>query len=89
VVVMYRGFIVEEGRTGEIFTETAHPYTKLLISSVPGVRERFRALESEEEVDKGCPFYPRCPYRKRDCLEFKMELLPLSQSHRVACLLFS
>ena len=89
VVVMYRGFIVEEGSTMELFTETAHPYTKLLISSVPGVKEEFRAIEEEGEVKEGCPFYPRCPYRRKECLEFNMELLPLSKTHRVACLLFS
>jgi len=88
VVVMYRGYIVEEGTAKEVFTETAHPYTKLLISSVPGVKSSFKALEEEGEVKEGCPFYPRCPYRKKECLEFNMELLPLTETHRVACLLY-
>ncbi len=88
VVVMYKGFVVEEGRTKEVFTETAHPYTKLLISSVPGVKEEFKALEEEGEVETGCPFYPRCPYRKRECLDFNMEPISLTPSHKVACVLF-
>jgi len=91
VVVMYKGFIVEEGTAKEVFTQTAHPYTKLLISSVPGVKSFFREIEEEEEEareGKGCPFYPRCPEREKRCLEFNMELLPLTESHRVACALY-
>ncbi|MEU6663128.1 ATP-binding cassette domain-containing protein [Streptomyces sp. NPDC046821] len=35
VVVMFRGAVVERGRTAEVLHEPQHPYTKLLLSSVP------------------------------------------------------
>ena len=89
VIVMYKGYVVEEGTAKELFTQAAHPYTKLLISSVPGVKSSFKAVEEEGEVKEGCPFYPRCPYRKKECLEFNMELRPLTESHKVACTIYS
>ena len=89
VIVMYKGFIVEEGSSRDVFTQSAHPYTKLLISSLPGSRVEFKETGEEGEVETGCPFYPRCPYRKKECLKFDVELLELSESHRVACILYS
>ncbi|WP_457679835.1 oligopeptide/dipeptide ABC transporter ATP-binding protein [Thermovibrio sp.] len=89
VIVMYKGFIVEEGKSMEVLKERAHPYTKLLISSVPGVKEEFKEVRREVKVERGCPFYPRCPYGRKECLEFKMGLFSLSQTHKVACLVYS
>ena len=39
VGVMYLGRLVEEGPTDEIFSNPRHPYTKLLLSSVPAIHE--------------------------------------------------
>lgn len=88
VIVMYKGYVVEEGKNEEVFTEFAHPYTKLLISSVPGSSVSFKETR-EQEIKKaqGCPFYGRCPYRKRECLSYDMKPFKLSDTHKVACLL--
>ena len=94
VLVMYKGYVVEEGKTEEVFKETAHPYTELLIESVPELfpkkeKRPFKALDSEnEDVKEGCPFYPRCPQRRRECLFYDMKPLSLSETHRVSCILY-
>ncbi len=88
VIVMYKGYVVEEGKREEIFSQFSHPYTKLLISSVPGSGVDFEEMEGEEVKElRGCPFYPRCPYRKKECLNYDMKPFSLSETHKVACLL--
>ena len=90
VIVMYRGMVVEEGRTESIFPSPLHPYTKLLISCVPvpDVRGRRKVLkiplEADEEVD-GCPFYGRCPLREERCRTEVPKLREVEDRHRVAC----
>ena len=90
VAVMYRGYIVEEGKTEEVLGRPAHPYTELLFSSLPGTgsKKSFPELsETEETPETGCPFYPRCPKRKKECLSFNVELREITETHRVACIL--
>ena len=68
IVVMYRGHIVETGTTGQVFSGPNHPYTELLLASIPRPdpdAPRLRlALESETRADAydgvGCPFKGRC-----------------------------
>jgi len=94
VVVMYKGYVVEEGKTEEVFKETAHPYTRLLIESVPELfskkeRRTVTTLETEgEDLEEGCPFFPRCPKRKKECLSYDMKPFKLTNTHRVSCILY-
>jgi peptide/nickel transport system ATP-binding protein len=68
IVVMYRGHIVETGSTDQVFTGPNHPYSELLLSSIPmpdpDAPHRSLALRSEEHTEaadgKGCPFKGRC-----------------------------
>jgi len=90
VAVMYRGFIVEEGKTEEVLGKSAHPYTELLLNSLPGKRNKENTeepVETPEIPDTGCPFYPRCPKRKKECLNFNVELRKITETHRAACIL--
>ena len=90
VAVMYRGYIVEEGKTEEVLGRPAHPYTELLLNSLPGAgsEEIFPELnETAETPETGCPFYPRCPKRKKECLSFNVELREITETHRAACIL--
>ena len=72
---MYAGKIVEEGRLEEIFEDPWHPYTKLLILSIPGIKvTRGGRLESIAgavpnplRFPEGCRFAPRCPYALDIC----------------------
>ena len=78
VLVMYSGRILEEGNTGEVFSNPAHEYTRGLLNSVPSAAMRGKALAAipgkipslEEGRPSGCPFHPRCakaiPECKRD-----------------------
>ncbi|MEO2083644.1 MAG: oligopeptide/dipeptide ABC transporter ATP-binding protein [Desulfurobacteriaceae bacterium] len=88
VIVMYKGFIVEEGTSREVFSETAHPYTELLISSTPlsGRKvSQFPYLGEGHAVFSRCPFYPRCTRRVPECRSYRMQVLQLSETHKVRC----
>ena len=67
VAVLYLGRIVEEGPTAEVFASPRHPYTRLLLGSMPGLTRGAPApaLEIEPpspfEPPSGCAFHPRCP----------------------------
>ena len=73
IVVLYAGRVVEQGPVDEVLTPPFHPYTRLLISSVPEMRigwledtmqKREMAIgiaRGVEITDRGCPFYNRCP----------------------------
>jgi len=85
--VMYMGLIVEEGGTEWIVRSPLHPYTRLLISSVPSLRGKIERVEVPEWVIgdyRGCPFLPRCKIAVSRCAE---ELPPLFQKRdrRVRC----
>lgn len=94
VVVMYRGRIVEEMGSSNIISNSMHPYTKLLISSVFTVHCDQNAVPDvcpeDAEVkraEEACPFYGRCPRAADECGTRKiiLEDVPSGQGHRVAC----
>ena len=98
IAVMYLGQIVELADSRELFDHPLHPYSKALFDAVPLADPRTRkrlgggAIEGEAEIlpgpGEGCPFYPRCPRRSRECSAAKMELRPASEgsSHLVSCI---
>jgi oligopeptide/dipeptide ABC transporter ATP-binding protein len=67
VAVMYAGRLVELGPVEDIFDDALHPYTKLLIATLPSldVRSPFRGIPgiaaSPLDPPPGCAFHPRCP----------------------------
>ncbi|UUP16215.1 dipeptide ABC transporter ATP-binding protein [Nitratireductor thuwali] len=71
VVVMYLGYIVEQGTTDQIFAPPYHPYTEALLSAIPiadtSVRKKHIVLEgdipSAMNPPTGCPFQTRCGYK--------------------------
>ncbi|TIQ52842.1 MAG: ATP-binding cassette domain-containing protein, partial [Mesorhizobium sp.] len=72
VVVMYLGYIVEQGTTDQIFSPPYHPYTEALLSAIPiadtSVIKKHIVLEgdipSAMNPPTGCPFQTRCGYKK-------------------------
>ena len=73
IVVLYAGRVVEQGPVDQVLSPPYHPYTRLLISSVPELRggwleETMQTQEAQAGIDRvvqltetGCPFFDRCP----------------------------
>jgi oligopeptide/dipeptide ABC transporter ATP-binding protein len=71
IAVMYRGRIVESVSTEAIFTSPRHPYTRLLLDSVPRPGRPLRAAEpgrlTGNTGEGACDFLLRCPLADTDC----------------------
>jgi oligopeptide/dipeptide ABC transporter ATP-binding protein len=97
VAVMYLGKVVETGPTAELFRAPRHPYTRMLLDSVPLMdpwRERQRLArrlvrgETPSAIDRppGCAFHQRCPAAQQRCAAQSPETENAGDSHQVACL---
>lgn len=93
ILIMYAGKIVEIASTESITREPLHPYTRLLISSLPdvGVKYTDRRLAGIKGRPPsllnplpGCRFKERCPVRFDKCDE-EPPLEKISEQHQVAC----
>jgi peptide/nickel transport system ATP-binding protein len=92
MVIMYAAKIVETGDSEEIFSRPRHPYTKMLIESLPriGDAKKLQGVEGKppslwDEL-RGCRFAPRCSRAKAECRERCPELAAVGNGHSVACL---
>ncbi len=93
VAVMYLGQIMELGTKEDIFNKTAHPYTFLLMNSIPNPNPHVRKekmipegeIPSSVNPPGGCRFHTRCPYAKKICEEKEPELVKISSTHFVKC----
>ena len=92
VGVMYLGRLVETGPAGQIFSAPEHPYTRLLMDTVPdidlGRRDRKPVVgEVPNPIDPppGCSFNPRCPLANARCRQEVPALIPREDGAVVAC----
>jgi peptide/nickel transport system ATP-binding protein/oligopeptide transport system ATP-binding protein len=89
VGVMYLGKLVESGSHRDIFEEPRHPYTKALLSAIPGNGVERIILKgevpSQTRPPEGCRFHTRCPRREAVCLKAEPSLDPVGEGHHVAC----
>jgi oligopeptide/dipeptide ABC transporter ATP-binding protein len=73
IAVAYAGEHVEFGPAERVLVDPRHPYTKLLLASLPRLHETQRPLAMPGEPPDltapppGCRFHPRCPYRFEPC----------------------
>ena len=94
IVVLYRGSVMEAGNVDDVIKNPQHPYTKLLIDSIPwpDIKRRWGetaivAKESEHAAPAdGCRFLSRCPYAMDACSK-EPPLFRLQQYQAASCYL--
>ena len=95
VIVMYLGTIVEEAVSEELYRNPLHPYTQVLLSSIPIadpelVRRKKRRVVTGEVASPInppaiCRFVSRCPLADQVCREQMPPLREVAPGHNVAC----
>jgi oligopeptide/dipeptide ABC transporter ATP-binding protein len=94
VAVMYAGNIMEIAPVKSCFVSPLHPYTQLLIESIPSIKERKPLKVTEglthdlRDPPPGCIFQFRCPHVMDKCREIAPPMLELEPRHEVACYLY-
>ncbi|MGP4018721.1 ABC transporter ATP-binding protein [Saccharopolyspora sp. 5N708] len=91
VAVMYLGRICELGDTEAVFDEPAHPYTRLLVSSIPSVETTSHGevgageMPSPMSPPSGCRFRTRCPRATERCATEVPEMREVAPGRLAAC----
>ena len=93
MAVMYLGQIMEIGSKNDIFLSPMHPYTLLLLNSIPHPdpkKKKKKVLPKGEipspiDPPQGCRFHTRCPYMKDKCIKEEPEIREISKGHLVKC----
>jgi len=100
VAIMYLGKICELAPTAEFFQRPLHPYTKMLLSSIPVVSPEEEELKPEKVVSQGeipspvnvpsgCRFHTRCLEKDERCSRVGPETVEVGEGHLVSCLKFA
>ena len=94
VAVMYAGHMVEIAPVAELYADPKHPYTQLLIESIPSIKER-KALMLTEGITHdlrnpppGCIFQERCEHVMDVCRSVRPPLKEHKARQQVACYLY-
>jgi oligopeptide/dipeptide ABC transporter ATP-binding protein len=98
IAVMYLGKIVEEGDTALIFEDPKHPYTEILLASIPRIQPGEGAQRAEDlikdeppsphNLPPGCRFHIRCQKRREICERQEPEILLMGDGRKIACHLY-
>jgi oligopeptide/dipeptide ABC transporter ATP-binding protein len=95
VLVMYRGRIIEQASLGQLIAQPLHPYTRSLMSAVPGTRgatgrtKRLPAIpgiQTPQRSETGCPFESRCPDAMAACADSEPPDIIQDHQRHVRCL---
>jgi peptide/nickel transport system ATP-binding protein len=91
-IILYRGSIMESGDIEKVFQKPLHPYTQMLLSSVPRLDQKWEETEIRLKVQEGkrtagCPYYDRCHLAEKSkiCADLKPRLVEAEEQHFVAC----
>ena len=90
--VMYGGRIIEYGESEELINNPKHPYTKMLINSVPVINGNIPngiegSLPNFQDIKEGCVFLDRCKYASRECKIRVPSAKYWGKSHWSSCLI--
>ncbi len=92
IAVMYRGCIVEFGAARNVLTNPKHPYTCLLLESIPSVKVKWDRkqyvnadMETKEFQFEGCKFRNRCPLAKEICIHQRPPAVKKEDGREVYC----
>jgi len=93
IAVMYLGEIVEIADADELFRKPLHPYTRILLESIPVPEARSKRKKERIKGDvpsaahppSGCRFHPRCPIAIEKCKQTAPELTEYASGHYAAC----
>jgi len=93
VAVMYAGRIAEIAPVQALFSSPRHPYSALLLASVPRLDAAAKAelptiegtVPTAEEFGPGCRFADRCPLADQQCRTEQPPLFDCGTGHRAAC----
>jgi len=99
VSIMYLGKICEVAEASQFFQNPQHPYTQMLLSSIPVVSEEEHAakpqkIESAGEIPSpvnvpvGCSFHTRCPHVMDVCMQIDPVMVDTGPGHTARCHLF-
>jgi oligopeptide/dipeptide ABC transporter ATP-binding protein len=92
VTVMYAGRAVETTSASELYREALHPYTRLLLASIPAAQKRGTRLKvipgrvpDAQAIPGGCAFHPRCPLAEDRCRTEMPESRDHAPGHSASC----
>ena len=91
IATLYRGCLIEYGPAKQIMDNPAHPYTELLMSSVPRVGDKWEKeiampdMEGKEYAVEYCKFAPRCPYATDECRQKRPDAQDMGNGRMVLC----
>lgn len=96
VAIMYLGKVCEIAKTGDFFKNPLHPYTNMLLSSIPVISDEEEELRPKKIVSSGeipspvnippgCSFHMRCPLRMEICSQIDPVMQEMTPDHFVRC----
>jgi len=97
ILILCQGRIVEMGDMDAVVREPKHPYSQLLIASVPPPNPKDRWAETEiragelrrsADLYRGCIYRDRCPQAMPKCGDAPPQMVKMTENHEVACYLY-
>jgi oligopeptide/dipeptide ABC transporter ATP-binding protein len=98
ILIMYSGAVVEAGSVEKVIQAPKHPYTQLLISSIPlpDIDARWVDLDNDQDPallfskreTTGCRFAPRCPHAMEKCWSTHPGIYLPDEHRSVSCFLY-
>ncbi len=97
IVILYHGSVMEAGNVDSIIRNPKHPYTQLLVGSIPWpdpnrtwgeVLSAFAKVKGAPRTERGCKFAPRCPFVFEPCTQDRPELFQVDPGRAAACYLY-